>query len=108
MKYIKKDEALDSFTRQIRENLGDRLKRIILFGSRARGDEVPDSDYDCLVVVHEISRNVKDIVDETAGEVLYQYNAVISAFIISEEKYQRQSYDSILMNIAKEGIALGE
>ena len=33
--------------------LGVRVERIILFGSRARGDYRPDSDYDVLVVVKE-------------------------------------------------------
>ena len=35
------------------EKLGIRVERIILFGSRARGDYREDSDYDILVVVKE-------------------------------------------------------
>ena len=30
-------------------------ERVYLFGSRARGDDDPDSDYDLMVVVHEAS-----------------------------------------------------
>lgn len=30
-------------------------QRVYLFGSRARGDDGPDSDYDLMVVVHEAS-----------------------------------------------------
>ncbi|MCB0226825.1 MAG: nucleotidyltransferase domain-containing protein [Anaerolineae bacterium] len=33
------------------QQLGSHLKQVILFGSRARGDFTPDSDYDCLVFV---------------------------------------------------------
>ncbi|MDQ1316476.1 MAG: hypothetical protein QG588_123, partial [Candidatus Poribacteria bacterium] len=33
-------------------------------------------------------------------------NAVISALIIPEEKYRQQTYSPLLMNIAKEGVAL--
>jgi len=106
MKYMRKDKVLDYFLHQIREQLGDHLKKIILFGSRARGDDVQGSDYDCLVVVDEVSRSIKDIVDEAAGETLYQYNAVISALIITEGKYRQKTYSPLLMNIIKEGVAL--
>jgi len=33
------------------EKLGVKIEKIILFGSRARGEAKPDSDYDILVVV---------------------------------------------------------
>ncbi|HWP47204.1 MAG TPA: nucleotidyltransferase domain-containing protein [Candidatus Limnocylindrales bacterium] len=58
----------------IRKPVGDRLKQVILFGSRARGDHAPDSDYDCLVVLDEVSPEVKNSIDEIAGEFLYRYN----------------------------------
>jgi predicted nucleotidyltransferase len=33
--------------------LGERIERVVLFGSRARGDAPPDSDYDVAVFLHE-------------------------------------------------------
>ena len=66
------DDALDYFVKRIREQLGVHLKRVILFGSRARGNETFNSDYDCLVVVDEASEEVKDIIDEVAGDTLYE------------------------------------
>ena len=76
------DDALDYFVKRIREQLGVHLKRVILFGSRARGNETFNSDYDCLVVVDEASEEVKDIIDEVAGDTLYGYNAV---FLVKKE-----------------------
>lgn len=77
-----KDEILAIFVQSIRNQLDDRLKQVILFGSRARGDHAVDSDYDCLVVLEEVSAEVKDIIDEIAGELLYRYNTVFSIFPI--------------------------
>jgi uncharacterized protein len=34
---------------------GDRLERVVLFGSRARGDANADSDYDVAVFLRELS-----------------------------------------------------
>ncbi len=91
-------------SRDIREQLGGHLKRIVLFGSRARGDARQDSDYDLLVVVDEVDRNVKDTIDSIAGEMLYQFGVVISAFPTSEKAVRSRKYSPFLMNIAKEGL----
>jgi len=106
MKYDKQDKALQHFVQQIRKQLGNHLKQVILFGSRVRGDDVPGSDYDCLIIVDEVTKAIKDIIDEVAGEALYQHSSVFSAFLISEERHNRHSYNPLLMSIAKEGMIL--
>lgn len=106
MKHIKEDEALQYFVHQIREQLGNHLKQIILFGSRALGVDVSGSDYDCLIIVDEVSKAIREFVDEVAGEALYQYNAVFSAFLISEEKRNKKPYNPLLINVGKERITL--
>jgi predicted nucleotidyltransferase len=44
--------------RQLKERIlagdGQRVSKVILFGSRARGDARPDSDYDLLVVFRHL------------------------------------------------------
>jgi predicted nucleotidyltransferase len=106
MNQTTKDEILDLFLQKMRKRLGTHLKQVILFGSRARGDDVPGSDYDCLVVLDEVSPMVVDTIDEIAGELLYQHNAVFSVFPITEERHQQETYSPFLMNVQREGIAL--
>jgi predicted nucleotidyltransferase len=43
------DPALTRFRAEVGEAYGDRLERVVLFGSRARGDHRRDSDYDITV-----------------------------------------------------------
>lgn len=38
----------------LRAGLGDRLLAVVLFGSRARGDASPDSDWDFLILAEEL------------------------------------------------------
>ena len=102
----RENKALRFFVDQIKKRLRDNLKQIILFGSKARGDDSRDSDYDCLVIVKKVSHTAKDIIDDAAGEALYQYNTLISVIIISEERYNQQTYNPLLMNVAKEGVPL--
>jgi uncharacterized protein len=47
------DPILTRFAAEVRAAYGDRLERIVLFGSRARGDHRPDSDYDVAVFIYE-------------------------------------------------------
>lgn len=57
---MNQNEMLNLFAQEITTKLGDRVKKIILFGSRARGNDEPDSDYDLLVVLNDISPLIKD------------------------------------------------
>ncbi len=88
----------------MRVRLGAHLRQLILFGSRARGEARADSDYDFLVVVDEVTRDVRDIIDDIAGEMLVQFGIVVSAFPTSEEARLSRKYSPLLMNVGKEGI----
>lgn len=100
------DEILNHFVYRLKDRLGEHIKQIVLFGSRARGDAVPDSDYDCLAVVDVVSLNITDAIDEIAGDFLYQHSLVFSVIPVSEERHARQIDNPFFMNIRKEGILL--
>jgi len=106
MKKEIRNNIIDYFVKELKKKLNNHLKQIILFGSRARGDETFDSDYDCLIVVDDVSNKIKNIIDETTGKTLFKYNAVISAFPYSEKELKSQKYNPFLLNIEREGILL--
>ncbi len=54
------DPLLKQFRAALDEMYGARLERIVLFGSRARGEARPDSDYDVAVFL-------KDYTDRLLG-----------------------------------------
>lgn len=49
------DPALGRFRAAVAEIYGERLERVVLFGSRARGDAAQDSDYDVAVFLRDMS-----------------------------------------------------
>ena len=51
---IMRDDALAAFRAAVVAAYGHRIERIVLFGSRARGDAGPDSDYDVAVFLHDL------------------------------------------------------
>ena len=69
------DPVLARFRAALGTTYGDRLRRVVLFGSRARGDARPDSDYDVAVFLKDFSDRweeadriagiASDVMDET-------------------------------------------
>lgn len=49
------DPTLARFRAAVTEIYGERLERVVLFGSRARGDPGQDSDYDVAVFLRDMS-----------------------------------------------------
>ena len=74
------DPILKRFRAALDEMYGERLERVVLFGSRARGDAREDSDYDVAVFLKDLTDRwpeldrladlSTDILDET-GEFIH-------------------------------------
>jgi len=54
--HLADDPVLRRAKEGLREIYGDRLAGVVVYGSRARGDQRPDSDYDLLALVKGFDR----------------------------------------------------
>ncbi len=104
--YKKKDRVLDSFTKTLKKKYGKNIKKIILFGSRARGDNNKYSDYDLLVIYRKKVPGMERYIEELENNILINEYDFFSTYIISESEFQKRLYEPYLMNIKKEGIAV--
>jgi predicted nucleotidyltransferase len=75
------EPALNRFRAALAEAYGDRLERVVLFGSRAWGDFRPDSDYDIAVFIREPDGWLNEVIRlaDLGTEILMDTGAVISA-----------------------------
>lgn len=103
---IQNDPVLRFFKEAIMARLGNHLRQVMLFGSRARGDATAESDYDLLVVVDQLDSSVTRWIDAIAGQALIEHGAVLSAFPITERDRARRRYSPMLINVAREGVAV--
>jgi predicted nucleotidyltransferase len=80
-KTLPNDPVLTRFRAAVTDIYGERAERVVLFGSRARGDAKPDSDYDIAVFLRD-SGTFTDEAARLAGvstDILLDLGAVISA-----------------------------
>ena len=102
------DPVIEEFLHQIAP-LRERLDQLILFGSRARGDENPYSDYDVLVVLAEKDRALIDALYDATMEVLYKTGRLISLKIYRKTDFDKSSAlpTPFMANVLREGVQLG-
>jgi predicted nucleotidyltransferase len=58
--FRRNEPALCKFCAALERVYGERLERVVLFGSRARGDAVPESDYDVAVFLADMPDRWKE------------------------------------------------
>jgi predicted nucleotidyltransferase len=78
---ISNDPVLGRLRAALAKTYGDRLERAVLFGSRARGDFRPDSDYDVAVFIRDPDAWFDEVVRlaDLGTDILMDTGAVISA-----------------------------
>ena len=85
------DQAvLTRFRREVARVYGERLVRMVLFGSRARGDARPSSDYDVAVFLDRPESAWAELgrLARIETDILLDTGAMISAKPFSAEEYQ--------------------
>jgi len=96
-------KEIQTLKRQILPN-----EKMILFGSQARGDARPDSDWDLLVLLNKGKGNFIENYDKYAypfAELGLKYNTYISAKVYNVKDWE--SHPSLLRyNVEQEGIEI--
>lgn len=97
------EDVIQRFKERVTEALGDRLDKIILFGSRSRGDADEDSDFDFLVLVKDPGPKDRDRVRDIAWAISLEYDSVITTLVSATEEFREDRYFYLYENIQKEG-----
>ena len=100
------NDPITDVAARLKQRFPPHLKRIVLFGSHARGQASRESDYDLLLVFDEVTKTVKAELDRFAGDSLLHEGLVLSCIPISEAELERHQFDPFLINAQKEGILL--
>jgi len=98
-------EILREFRSGLERLYGPRLTNVILFGSRARHQERPDSDIDLLVVLRGAVDPHEEIcrISTFQAALCLEHEVVISCVFVSEEDFDTEE-SPLLLNVRREGV----
>jgi predicted nucleotidyltransferase len=102
------EQILVELKKSIEEIAGDRLIKMVLYGSRARGDYDDDSDIDIAIIIRGLSRELKHQILNRVADIEFEYLRSLSTLVISEDDFiiLRKRERRIALDIEREGISL--
>ncbi len=104
------DTIINKFVTEVSNLIGNRLKKVILYGSYARGDYNVNSDLDIMILTDfteeelvEYRMKIRDI----ACDIELENDIVISPVVRNLEKYnERINVIPFYTNVQKEGVVI--
>lgn len=102
-------KAVRIFTRALRERF-PQVTKLILFGSKARGDSEADSDIDVLVIVRREDWRLSNAISALAARISLEEGVLLGPIIIGQERWERMGQEqfSLYRNVVRDGLVLTE
>ena len=99
--------VLQTLPRRVNEIYGGRVARVVLFGSRARGEARAIPDYDIAVFLREMSDRFVELhrLADVSTAILYDAGEVVNAFWYRADAYNDQRMP-LMHEIRREGVDL--
>ena len=100
------DPILIRFRQALTGAYGGKLERVVLFGSRARGDARPDSDYDIAVFLRDIRGFGREAgtIAEIETDILSETGIVINALPLQAGSYRERT--GLMQELRRDGLDL--
>ncbi len=98
---------VDQVKAHLHEQYGDGIKRVILYGSHARGEATEDSDIDVLVLVDQSLnyREVDDSLNDLLYDIILEEHELVSVIVLPEDHFESRNLP-FMLNVRKEGVTM--
>jgi predicted nucleotidyltransferase len=101
-------EIILEFKRRLTSDIRNQVKTLIVFGSRARGEEREDSDLDIIALVTDKTPDIEKKLEDIAYTVMWDYDfkPIITLKVFAESQFNDASTRgfSFYKHVEKEGI----
>ena len=96
-------QEIQTLKRQILPN-----EKVILFGSQARGDARPDSDWDLILIVNSKSTSLDDEIKYSYPftKLGWTYNTDFNVLLYSKNDWEKRNFLPFYKNVVNEGIEI--
>jgi predicted nucleotidyltransferase len=108
--YLQPNEeaAISECLSRLMYHLNGRLLEAHLFGSQARGDFMPDSDLDLLIILEDDDWKTKDTVHFIAADVSLECDVLINTHILSQARWEKMARQqaTLWQEVQQDGVPL--
>lgn len=106
------EKSIKEFINGVNKLFGNRAKRVILYGSYARGDYRENSDIDIMILTDLNDKEINEYGEriwEFAYDIQLENDVLISPLIKNIDKFNNWlDFLPFYMNVQKEGVVLSE
>lgn len=101
-------KALIEFKQELYRKFPNRVKKIILYGSRARGESKPDSDIDVLIIADDDDLKLAEKIGDISWTIQFKYGFkfFLSEMLYGEKAFKRDQNHLFIRNVNHDGIEL--
>ncbi len=103
-------EIISAFKRKLVKDTIENIKKLIVFGSRARGAATEESDLDMIVLVTDKTPDIEKKLEDIAYAVMWDYDfkPIISLKVFAESRFNDAADRgfSFYKHIQKEGVSV--
>lgn len=103
------DARIEQLVNRVKDHLikqyGEKVRRVILYGSQVRGEAIKDSDIDVLVLVDDSLNpfEVRKSLSDLLFDILLEKGELVSVIALPEHFFENHNY-SFILNVKKEGV----
>ncbi|MEE8168379.1 MAG: nucleotidyltransferase domain-containing protein [Candidatus Hydrothermarchaeales archaeon] len=101
-------KAFRTFKKNIEKRFKEQVKKVVLFGSAARGEMTRESDIDVLIVLDKVDDKIEKEISNIAFDAGESIRVIIVPIILSNKSYEDMLNEKypFIMNIEREGLAI--
>lgn len=101
-------KVVQTFVEELKNRMGDEIIKIVLFGSKVRGDFNRESDIDIFILVKEKTQDIRDRIGDLTADYIFNHDIPLSPVLYDLFEYQqnRELGSFFFENVEKEGITL--
>lgn len=104
--HLNEQVVIRAFADALRGESGAQVADLWLFGSKSRGESSPDSDIDLLLVVQQLTPQLRWRIREIAADCSLEYDVLLNTHILAEHEWNKhiERRSTLWREIQQDGI----
>ncbi|PWR70320.1 nucleotidyltransferase domain-containing protein [Methanospirillum stamsii] len=98
------NHAINFFTARIQGRFGEKIKKVILFGSYARGEATPDSNVELMVITSDNSFDTKYEIIGMGFDLFLETGGLLSVKVTTETLFRERNGFLFFRELSRDGV----